>query len=238
MKTKIQILNRAFVLLILSDRGLLEKEYHEGERYSKIQREEQKNRFIEIVNKRKLMSFFSKKEKKILFSKIGSLDEDLFYLTQFQYESIQALLWSISITDFPKYDDNFCSIDFHHYIGKYGTSNFKLNATLKNINEIEVMREVSMLWHWRVRGGIDNDFFISINLKKEIVKIFGKDFKSYIKKIPLSKKKPVDFLVDKKLFSNLPNKSYNIISIKAQWVHHALEWIINDETWEETDTST
>ncbi len=238
MKSSNEILNRTFILLILADRGLLEKEFHEDERYTEKQREEQKDKIVKIVNERGIINDFSNKEKQILSAKIGSLDENTFNSTQLQYEAIQTLLWSLNIIDFPKYDGKFCSIDFHNYIGKYGTKEFNLDVDLREIDDIKIMNEIAMLWHWRAREGTNNNYFNEINLKIEIPKLFGAEYKEHLMKIPLSEKKPVDFLVDKKLFNSITKELYDTIIIQTEWIHHALEWIINDDNWEDTDTST
>jgi len=238
MKSKSKILKRAFILLILSDRGLLEKEFHAGGQYSWGQREEKRKQFVKIAKDRDFLNEFLNSEKDILNAKVGTLNEETFSFTQFQYESIQVLLWSLNIVDFPKYEDKFYLIDFHDYIGKYGTNNFKLNIELQKLIDIKLMNNISMLWHWRAREGIKNKVFKNIDLKVEIPKIFGNEYNECLIKIPFSKKKPVDFLYNNILFNNIPQRKFELLSFRIKWIHHATEWLLNDDSWEDTDTST
>ena len=235
-----EILDTAFIKMMISDRGLLEKESHEGGSYSIKDREERRLLFVDILKSRNLYDKISQNEAEIFNSKVETLSEDTFYLTQMQYEAIPILLWAVGLSDFPKYDGKLCEIDFHPILGKYKTDQTKIGQQNKyfDYKRISWWRIVVLLWHWRSREGVSNPTIKNKDIIESIIQIFGNDYKKYFVNIPVSKKRPRDFIVNEKKFNELNAEAGKILLIQSKWRHHALEWISSDVTWEEIDTST
>jgi hypothetical protein len=240
MRTIEEILDTAFIIMMLSDRGLLEKEEHEGCSYPIEDREEKRKLFVDILKSRSLYGKLTSKEVEIITSKVEKLSEDSFYLTQMQYEAIPVLLWAVGLSDFPEYNAKLCDVDFHPILGKHRTDQTKIDRQdlFLDREKINSWKNIALLWHWRSREGISNQAINNKDIVEYVVQIFGDDYENLFSNIPLSKKYPMDFMVNNEAFNKLSPQKGDVLLVQAKWRHHALEWITSDVAWEETDTST
>jgi len=235
-----EILDTAFIIMMISDRGLLERESHEGGIYSFKEREDKRLKFLEILKSRNLYEKLSQKEVGIVSARVGTLSKDNFILSQMQYEAIPVLLWAVGIKAFPKYDGKLCYVDFHLTLGKYRTDQTKIEKKHLSLDwqKINWWRNISFLWHWRAREGGANPTIKKKDIVETIVEIFGEEYEKYFTDIPIQKKWPRDFLVNGKEFNRLNENSIKVLLLQSKWRHHAFEWMSSNVSWEETDTST
>jgi hypothetical protein len=240
MKTPEEVLDRALIILLLADRGLLEHSQHEGETYTVEQREQKREYFLDILESKGLQSACADSELEILRAPVGDLSPEVFNETQWQFEAIPVLLWTVGLCEFPAYDGRVCAENFYGILGKYRTDKSRLPADIKLLEEdvIDFYREASMLWHWRSTEGTGNSYFEEEDAFFYICELFGAHYANLIEVIPLSKESPRDFLVSRTRFNDLSDTIADIIFMQSQWRHHALEWAVNQDTWEDTDTST
>lgn len=234
------ILDAAFIIMMLADRGLLERAMHEGRSYSIEEREDKRKLFMAALKSRELDSILSPKESEIINARVETLSDEAFYLTQMQYEAIPVLLWAVGLCVFPKYDAKLTDVDFHSILGKHRTEQTKVDRNILSldITKIKWWRNVALLWHWRAREGVSNPAINGEDIVESVRRIFGKDYLIFFSNIPLSKKRPRDFMVDKRKFNELNPEKGGVLLIQAKWRHHALEWIVSDVPWDEVNTST
>lgn len=245
MRTSSEIIDRCFSLLLIADRGLLEKASHSGGTYTKAQREGKRQLFLQIVNDREIP--LSQLEHNILESPVGDLDEETFWRTQWQYEAIPVLLWIVAKCKILPYDGKPCEIDFHPLLGKHCTPQTKVHIKrIRPLSELLVMRDVALLWHWRCIEGersTSQSQFKNKDVGELINRTFGDKFfglriGNIIKRIPLSSPPIRDFRVGVLPFWQVPGEILTRILAQALWRHHAFEWVLGDSEWETTETNT
>lgn len=238
MRSVSDILDRAFSLLIIADRGLLESESHSGDTYSLQEREDKRVEFQTIIESRSLDSYLLPNEMMYIRKHVGELSVDVFWKTQHQHEAIPVLLWAIGLHPFPSYVPEFSSTDFHNILGPYRTERWQQIPVLRPELDVRIYYGVVFLWHWRSREGRNAASFKNEASFKIIRKIFGDEFEPAFQHIRVASTQPSDFIAGKQRYSELDERSANTLNIVAKWRHHALEWVLGSDTWEETKTNT
>lgn len=240
MKSVEEILDRALIILLLTNRAMLENKQQGGITYTIEQREKEKMFLIKILKAKSLESACSETEIQVMHTQIGDLSEETFENLQWQFEAIPMLLWSVGLHRLLVYDGQLCTEDFYEILGKYRTSQSTIPLDLKLLSEEDILlnREIAMLWHWRSKEGIGNIHFENNDAFFYICRLFGDEYTALSETIPLSQNPPRDFLVNGVELNNLPEEIASRVFVQSQWRHHTLEWITNQESWEETDTST
>jgi hypothetical protein len=234
------IVDRCFLCMILSDRGLLELPVHRGTAYPLRDREARRLRFADVIKERGLNPMLGKTEVNIVSTPVGKLDPVVFESAIWLYEAIAPLLWAIKLHEIPKYDGQVSSQDFHPLLMKHRTGESKIptGGPLVDTADIEYQCEVAMLWQWRSREGAANNGFASQDAFDHVTRIFGRAYYRFGLTIPLAESPPRDFLVGAQRFNDLSQQAVTTMLRISKWRHHALEWLSNDTPWEEIDTST
>jgi len=268
MRTFNEIVDRAFLNLILNDRAWQEFERQPFETPSKKKRQESVKKLREVFYSRNMESVATEIEKKMIDTDInGGFDKATAVRMVHYYPSIPVLLWSVGLHAFPKYDGEFTG-DFHPFFAEkeYRTENNTLvpAGNEPTLEQIEFALEITMLWHWRTIEGTNNPHIVKNPVDKTIIKIFGKDYRKYfekppqnfltslfslpnnatpedsnvIPKIPLTKSPYVDFAVNGTPYNELDSSIARNLSTSAQERHRALEWVIGEEDWQNTAMDT
>lgn len=250
MRTTIEIMNRAEALFLLANRVVLEYQVNDKQKYSYDECEKTRVYFFD-VSKRKNIEL-SSMEWSILEAPLGQLQNNGIIKYEYSEESVAILLWSVGIYNFPEFDGTFSVNDdeFAKILGQvYCTCDEResLNKGMILRPELELKRQVTMLWHWRA---VESQWglFRSWNrfnkaVKKEsahdiLIKTFGGEFKTVIDSIPIAKTAPRDFLVGNKRYCELDKKTNAQMLLITKWRHHAMEWLCGEESWENISTDT
>jgi hypothetical protein len=240
MKTIQEILSRAIIILCLSDRCALEESVIEGKKYSKKVRENQRVTILNWMKKKNYFGIMTQSEKKFFTTKVGNVSKHEISLYDFQYEGIEPCLWSISLLQELSNYNQFVVTDFHPplQIGReHDLTKLADSCRLKELADIEIQREIAMLWHWRAIEG-NNPIFEKQSVEETILSIFGQEYKSILDQIPHYDKDIGEFLVHYFPVNKLNPQEIAKLALIAQWRHHAFEWILSDDGWEDVSTDT
>jgi hypothetical protein len=238
MRTLSDILDRAFTLLLLADRGLLERQSHAGGTYSLAEREDKRAVFQNIIESRSLCNHLTDGEANHINTPVGQLPDDFFWATQHQFEAIPILLWVAGLQPFPSYLPDFNGTDYHNVLGKYRTERWRQKPVLQQESDVRTYYGVVFLWHWRVIEGRGRDVFKTADAFDLIRNIFGDEFDSAFQYIEVASEKPCDFVAGKHRYNELEERSANTLRVVSTWRHHALEWVLGSDSWDATETNT
>ena len=240
MKSKDEIIIRAIILLCISDRCSLERVSIGGQVYTHEQKETQRKVIYSWLQSKGYSKFMTKSEVKLFELEVGKGEVDKILKEQLQYEAIEPLLWCVGkVKELSSYD-NFVVDDFHSVL-EIGQAHSleKLVETLKMKDEKDVLvkRDIAMLWDWRCVEA-KNSIFSEKTIEEIIESTFGADMLTPLNVIASDSKDNEAFVVNGKVFSNLEDNIIRRTSIISRWRHHAFEWIICDESWDELEITT
>lgn len=156
-------------------------------------------------------------------------------LRSFECESIEPLLWACSLVNKLTPAGKFMLADFHPLL--IGTPIEKLCqvAELRSEAQLALQRDVYMLWYWRSRISQKFDATKGNTIIDAISDIFTSREVDCAKKI---KRISGDFIIRGKPFSHLSSPERYSLELCMRWRYHALEWVLNDESWYNTSTDT
>ena len=238
MKDNKKRIGRAIVLLLLSDRCALEKEVIGGVKYSIAERECQRGKIYRWLVENGY-NLFASKDEMLIFEQSVSVSSDLSGY-QVVHEGLEPILWSLGLIKKLSSYDSYVLSDFHPIleIGKF----HNIDNIVKKINpltekEIEIQKDVSLLWNWRSRMG-KNEIFLEKNAEDIIIDTFGHEFGKALKKIDFAKESPKDFKVNLKPFNQLTDNELLPIKELALWRHHSFEWMLSSKEWQDVETNT
>ena len=241
MRTFEEILDRALLCIIINDRSWLEYPQNKSATYSKEEREKIRCRLIEILELHNLIEKLSQTERQPFFKPIGKLPRELIAYMMGQHDAIPALLWAVGLEPFPTFDGTF-SGDYHQHpvLEIHRTQGYTALPPACMPTEVDIVfhREVAMLWHWRGIEGIYNKSIKRTNVPKAVLSVFGQEYAKYLQAIPLTKGFWPDFAIGNRAYKDIDPVLASELLEQFTWVHHALEWILGEESWEDTDTST
>ncbi|WP_349407780.1 DUF4272 domain-containing protein [Pseudalkalibacillus sp. SCS-8] len=240
MKNAEEIVTRAIILLCLSDRCALERTSIEGRVYSLKERDEQRKAIYKWLQEKGYISSMILDEKMLFEQEVDKGNKDEILSRQIQYKAIEPCLWSLGLEDTLSDYDCFVSKDFHPIleIGRKHTLESLLNKChVRELEDIELHKEISMLWHWRTREA-NNVIFNQKSAKEVILSTFGKQYLKVLDRMEAFKKGHDDFILNNKAFRDLNLEEKNRTRFIAKWRHHAFEWIAEDRSWDEVELNT
>ena len=239
MKTKQDILSRAVVLLCVSDRAFLEIETLGDMTYTCEQRNEQRNRIYNWLKKAGYHRHMTQQELALFEETVGGVRSDKIFGCRFQYEAVAVLLWALTLCDMPNYLC-FSENDFHRVlrVGAEHSVDTLMNACqLRSKEEIVMQTEVAMLWHWRAIE-LNTELPEGETWVGVIRRMFGAEAEEALKYIPHQQRGKQDFLVGKTPAGKLGRLKKTFLKEYSEWRHHAFEWVLGDEPWDEVSTDT
>lgn len=240
MKSAKEIATRAIILLCLSNRCALEKRIIDGINYTLNEREQQREAIYEWLIDKGYSTSLTLEEKMLFGQEVGKGDIDEVLSKQVQYEAIEPCLWSLGLTDILSSYDSYVLEDFHPVldIGRHHSlENLLTRCHLRGIDNIDLEKEISMLWHWRTRES-DALVFNHKPVKEVILSTFGEKYLKALDKMQLINDKHNDFLVNKKEYGRLNLEEKKRTELIAYWRHYAFEWIVGEEDWENIELNT
>ncbi len=191
-----------------------------------------------------LLNFFSVAEKSILVMPYSSIKNQSLLQATWRTESLQVLLWALSIIDkIPDYG-TLASDDVlgHLHLEKF--NDLRNTAKLRDANRIETERELAELWHWRSRtrqlikeGRPFPAEIPQFNSYDEIVRLAAKAEKE---KNTLEVVEE-DFAVKGKAYRDLTDAEWSEVGSIAFERHFSLNWLCgraSGNDWDKTPTDT
>ena len=241
MRTFEEILDRAQLCMIINDRSWCEYKQNKAGTYSKEEREERRLRLIDVLERRNLMEVLSETERQPFFKPVGKLPRELIAYMMGQYAAIPALLWAVGLESFPAFDGTFAG-DYHRHpvLQNHRIQGYTAvpPACMPTEADIAFHCDVAMLWHWRGIEGIYNKSIKRTNVPKAVLSVFGQEYAKYLQAIPLTKGLWPDFAIGNRAYKDIDAGLASKLLEQFTWVHHALEWVLGEESWEDIDTST
>lgn len=237
MKSSKEIIARAVILLCISDRCALEKSTISGRAYSKKQREEQRIAIYKWLQNKGYVIYMTKSETHLFEQEVGVGNKNEILTIQVQYEAIEPCLWALGLVKELSNYDQFVITDFHPvlHIGLQHTSEKILDmCNLRTKDEIYLQNEISMLWNWRIVEW-NNPIFQTQAVKDIVKTVFGQHYETVLAKIQQLSSNQSDFIVNNKLLKNINKQEKSQIECIAKWRHHAFEWIIGNDLWDEVE---
>lgn len=241
MRQFFSIIDRALLNMMISDRGWLEMPSQNGVKHSKTAREEKRQYLEAVFTERQMEDVASKTEIEWIKAPVSSLGNKIVEQMIWYYESLSMLLWVAGKDICPVYDGKLTK-DYHGYFAKYRyrtpDSTMRDTDNKPSVYAITVMRETTMLWHWRTIEGINNPWFQTHDVTELLRKTFGAEAERGLHEIAIVTQPIIDFAVNGKPYNMLDRRTAFYLTQQALWRHHALEWILGEESWEDTDSST
>lgn len=240
MKNIKEIIVRAVILVCLSDRCALEETMIEGKRYPIGERERQRNAIRNWLDRTGYIHDTTKKEKEFLDTNVGKCARDDISYYQFQYEAVEPCLWTLGLVKQLSDYEQFVLEDFHPVLQigmKHSYEEVAESCRLREKKEIEVQKEIAMLWHWRAVEAY-NPIFAKEGIGNIVEKTFGKQYLEILSQINCVDAKGNDFVLRNGIFANLSDMEKRRIEMMSLWRHHAFEWIMGNYSWDEVEVNT
>lgn len=238
MKDIKEIVARAIILLTISDRCALESSVAEGKSYSMKQREDQRLAMISWLERNGYYEYMTENE--IYFMRQAAGKGDNAMEMQFQYEAIEALLWSLGLVKKLSSYDQYVLDDFHPVLqisDQHTYEKLEKSCMLRSEREISLQNKIAMLWYWRVIEGA-NPLFYHKSLKQIIVDAFGEEYGEILLQISGFNNEQNDFIVKRKKIAELSEMELEHLKKRAQWRYHAFEWMLSGMSWDEVELNT
>ena len=239
MRSTEEIYISAILSLHLSYRCINELVFIEGKNRSRHEREAHRKVMLDWLEQTHYFDLYTEAEMKIYKTKIGFRKNNAILNEYYVYETVEPLLWSIGLVDKLTAPWKFCEDAFDDTIIvgiDHCLDSVLAQCKPKELAEIELQRDMAMLWHWRAIEG--DGIPAKCDVKRSLQEIFGDGIQLALERIPFSKGAYPDFLAGKKVFRNLDSDTMESIRILSRWRQHAYEWILGDDVWDEVETNT
>lgn len=240
MKSTEEIIARAIIRVCLSDRCALEENIIEGRRYTKSEREKQREAIRNWLNSTRYMEYATEKERELFDKQVGAVHKNNLLQYQVQYEAVEPCLWSLGLVEQLSDYENFVLEDFHPIlqIGMNHSYEQVIAACKpRESNEIELQTEIAMLWNWRAQE-VYNPVFKKESIVDVVPKTLGEQYSEILSHVSNLDVNGKDFLVNNRLFASLSTMEKERIRMIAVWRQHAFEWIIGNDSWDEVEVNT
>ncbi len=235
MKTPKEIIQRAQLQLILSDRLVWENPYGGGQFHSCEEREEKKNDVSAWAIFHDLDSLMNENDQHLLTQTVDTVDAQIKSSRSFEFEAIESLLWTCGLHNKLTPATKPISADYHPLLVGAPLDELCNSAAMRSEVEISRQRDTYMLWYWRCKI---NQEFSSIKGNTVVDAISSAFSPLEVECAKQIKRCKGDFAVGRRPFSMLTDKEKYMIEQCMRWRYHALEWVLNDESWYDTSTDT
>ncbi|MCM1424455.1 MAG: DUF4272 domain-containing protein [bacterium] len=240
MKSIKEIMVRAIILVCLSDRCALEEKIIEGRRYPISEREKQREAIRNWLDSVGYMQYATQKERDLFDKSLGKKNKNDILYYQVQYEAVEPCLWSLGLVNRLSDYEQFVLEDFHPIL-QIGTGHSYEKVVKKckprEKREIELQTEIAMLWHWRAREAY-NPIFTEESIGSIVKSTFGKQYLEILSQIACIDINEKDFVLKNSMFADLNDDEKRHIEVISLWRHHAFEWIMGNNSWDEVEVNT
>ncbi len=239
MRSTEEICIHAILSLQMGYRCASEQKFVDGKNRSRHEREKHRKDMLDWLEQTLYFDLYTEDEKKIYKTKIGLRRNNAILNEYYVVETVEPLLWSIGLVDKLTAPWKFCEDAFGDTLEvgiDHCLDSLLAKCQPKEQAEIELQRDIAMLWHWRAIEG--DGLPAKCDVKRSLQEIFGDEIQLALEGIPFSKGAYPDFLAGKKVFRNLDSDTMESIRILSRWRQHAYEWILGDDVWDEVETNT
>ena len=241
MKTPKEILGRAVALSMVAERALLEEDGGDG--LDSVEEQVNLWQFMnDWIKDKQYTDYMTEDEKRFMDAPVRQAGLNWAGPKSYLVECLCPLLWSIGLLDsvVPYAEEN---VEWYASILQQCDPNHDMEEILsrckmRSREEIERQCNKAFLWHWRaVETRFGNRW--SGDVRKAVHNTFRGAYDDCLEDFPLYKAgDKVDFLYNGHGAFELKGLSRYAYEGVALMRHHALEWILCDEDWDETPTDT
>lgn len=221
--------------MILSDRLVWEKPYAEGAFHTLEERQARKQLVAAWAAARSLDHAMDARDATLLSQAVDTIDPRTAASRSFEFEAVEPLLWACGFVEQLTPANRFICRDFHPLLIETPLAQLCRRAALRSEAELAARRDRYMLWYWRSRVGESFTAQAGHTVIDAIAAAFSPAEVACARKI---RRTSGDFAVRGRPFSQLSKKERFCIGQCIRWRYHALEWVLNDETWYDTSTDT
>lgn len=233
MKTAREIIERSQVQLVLKNRLSWEDDCSGGRFHTVEERQKQQGLESSWISSQCLDRILDTNDWTLLNQQIGSINAKCRAWRTFESEAIEPLLWTCSLIGTLTPINRFSHANFHRLLLDTSMDDLCQTATLRDQEQIIRQRNIFMLWYWRCQTNQEFEGVKSRAVTSAISKTFTYQEVVCAKSI---KRINGDFAVLGKPFSQLTQMEKCLLGLRARWRYHALEWVLNDESWYNTST--
>ncbi len=235
MKSVQELIERAQIQLVLNDRLIWESGYSEGRFHSVKERKQQQCLEASWIVSHGLDTVMNRKDMQLLNQEIETVETAITSRRSFECESIEPILWAGSFVKKLTSVGKFMQSDFHALLIGQSKDDLLQTGKLRNEEQIAIQRDIFMLWYWRSKIERKFDTTKGMSVVDAIASIFTQQEVMCAEKI---RRVEGDFAVRGTPFYNLTPKGKYMIGTCMKWRYHALEWVLNDESWYDTSIDT
>lgn len=235
MKPIREILERAQIQLVLGDRLIWERAYSEGRIHTIEERRNQQEVVTAWVESHSLNYSMSPKDFQMLKQEIETIEHTEAAARSWEFESVEPLLWACGLVEKLSPASRIVRSDFHPILIGPSVDELCQDAAMRSEKQIALQRDTFMLWYWRCRINQEFSSAKGENIVDAVASAFTPQEAACAKQI---KRVKGDFAVHGKPFSQISAKEKHILELCMRWRYHALEWVLNDESWYDTSTDT
>lgn len=227
---------RSIVLIAHLDRLLMENEVLDGIKRSLAQREGHRLKIIDFLKKNGYYDELTNGEVNVLETNVGELNN--FNILYWKYESVRPILFALGLVDSLHPYDTIDRNDYRSLLMIGPQHDFKKiieKVTLLDPAEMEIQKEISMLWHWRAIEANGSSTAVD-DWKSAITKSFGNDYEKISSRLSFVKG---DFALKKKPVRSLPKEKVQELLLIAENRQRSFEWLVDQSvSWDEVLTDT
>lgn len=174
-------------------------------------------------------------DRQLLNQEIETVETSVRSQRSFECESIEPILWACSFVKTLTPIGKFMKSDFHALLIGQTKDYLSKTGKLREEDQIVNQRDVFMLWYWRSK--IDQKFETSkgLSVVDAIASTFTQQEVMCAKKI---RRVEGDFAVRGMPFYNLTPQEKYMLGNCIKWRYHALEWVLNEESWYDISVDT
>lgn len=235
MKSVQELIERAQIQLVLNDRLIWESGYSEGRFHSVEERKQQQCLEASWIVSHGLDTVMNRKDMQLLNQEIETVETAITSRRSFECESIEPILWAGSFVKELTPVGKFMQSDFHALLIGQSKDDLLQTGKLRNEERIAIQRDIFMLWYWRSKIERKFDTTKGMSVVDAIASIFTQQEVMCAEKI---RRVEGDFAVRGTPFYNLTPKEKYMIGTCMKWRYHALEWVLNEESWYDTSVDT
>lgn len=235
IKSVQELVERAQIQLVLNDRLIWENGYSEGRFHSVEERKKQQCLEASWIISRGLDTVMNCKDMQLLNQEIETVATTVRSQRSFECESIEPILWAGSFVKKLTPVGKFMQSDFHALLIGQSKDHLFQTGKLRNEDQIINQRDIFMLWYWRSKTEQKFGTSKGMSVLDTISSIFSQQEVMCAKEI---RRVEGDFAIRGIPFYSLTPKEKYMIGNCVKWRYHALEWILNEESWYDTSVDT
>jgi hypothetical protein len=238
MKSSLEIMDRALVCILVSDRAWLESVNPLSRVHPVEEREQRRIIYDQVIDDRGLRSMLTQRESAWFKTSVDAMPRDQVREAFFEYSCIGTLLWCAGVVSMLPLRLDGDPTDYHPILVEHRMPGAAPSPeyVARAVSEVSDACEMAAIWHWRCKeASLSGNR--TVNVARAIVELFGEDYVRLLREMPINERSG-DLEVEGKAFGEVHGTKLADFCLDIRWRHHAFEWVLNEETWEHTTTDT